>query len=85
MSSEKWDDTRRQTSSGKESAARPAGMTAGDDRVDLLEHPLVARHEAIVAVPTLVRLAPTPVRTIIGDLSDRYEVLDSLQIRFRYP
>ncbi len=83
MSSEKWDDTRRQTSSGKESAARPVGMTAGDDRVDL--HPLVARHEAIVAVPTLVRLAPTPVRTIIGDLSDRYEVLDSLQIRFRYP
>lgn len=49
--------------------------------VDLLEHPLLARDDEIVAVPTLVRLAPRPVRQIIGDLSDTDEVLDTLQIR----
>jgi len=49
--------------------------------VDLLEHPLLARDDEIVAVPTLVRLAPRPVRQIIGDLSETDEVLDTLQIR----
>jgi circadian clock protein KaiB len=49
--------------------------------VDLLEYPLLAGKEEIVAVPTLVRLAPQPVRRIIGDLSDTDEVLVGLQIR----
>ena len=53
--------------------------------VDLLEHPLLARDEEIVAVPTLVRLAPTPVRRIIGDLSNTDEVLSGLQIRVKNP
>jgi circadian clock protein KaiB len=49
--------------------------------VDLLEHPILARDEEIVAVPMLVRLAPTPIRKIIGDLSDADAVLIGLQIR----
>lgn len=49
--------------------------------VDLLEHPILARDEEIVAVPMLVRLAPTPIRKIIGDLSDTDAVLIGLQIR----
>lgn len=48
--------------------------------VDLLEHPLVARHDEIVAVPTLVRLAPTPIVKIIGDLSNTQEVVESLRL-----
>lgn len=52
--------------------------------VNLLEHPLLARDEEIVAVPTLVRLAPTPVRRIIGDLSDTDDVLSGLQIRAKH-
>ena len=53
--------------------------------VDLLEHPSLARDEEIVAVPTLVRLEPTPIRKIIGDLSDTDEVLLGLQIRPKHP
>ena len=49
--------------------------------VDLLENPELARGEGIIAVPTLVRRAPLPVRTIIGDLSDTDRVLGGLQIR----
>lgn len=49
--------------------------------VDLLEHPLLAHDEEIVAVPTLVRLSPGPVRKVIGDLTNIDEVLMRLQIR----
>jgi circadian clock protein KaiB len=49
--------------------------------VDLLEHPLMAHDEEIVAIPTLERRAPRPVRRIIGDLSNTDEVLAGLQIR----
>ena len=43
--------------------------------IDLLENPKLARHDQIVAIPTLVRKMPTPMRKIIGDLSDRQRVL----------
>jgi circadian clock protein KaiB len=43
--------------------------------VDLLENPKLARGDQIVAIPTLVRKLPTPMRKIIGDLSDRERVL----------
>lgn len=43
--------------------------------VDLLENPKLARKDQIVAIPTLVRKLPTPMRKIIGDLSDRQKVL----------
>src|ERR1700688_5060122 len=38
--------------------------------IDLLERPQLARADEIVAIPTLVRKHPQPVRKIIGDLSD---------------
>ena len=43
--------------------------------VDLLEDPKLARSDQIVAIPTLVRKLPTPMRKIIGDLSNREKVL----------
>jgi circadian clock protein KaiB len=49
--------------------------------VDLLENPEPARGQGIIAVPTLVRRVPLPVRTIIGDLSDTDRVLVGLQLR----
>ncbi len=49
--------------------------------IDLLENPSLARGDEIVAVPTLVRRLPRPIRTIIGDLSDTDEVLVGLQLR----
>ena len=49
--------------------------------IDLLEHPQLARGDEIVAVPTLVRSLPEPMRRIIGDLSDTEKVLVGLQLR----
>lgn len=51
--------------------------------VDLLETPKLARGDQIVAVPTLVRKLPPPVKKIIGDLSDTERVLVGLDIRER--
>jgi circadian clock protein KaiB len=49
--------------------------------VDLLERPALARGDQIVAVPTLVRRLPTPVKKIIGDLSNTERVLVGLDLR----
>lgn len=49
--------------------------------VDLAENPERARSDQIVAIPTLVRKLPEPIRRIIGDLSNTERVLVSLQIR----
>jgi len=49
--------------------------------VDLLEHPARARRDQIVAIPTLVRHAPPPLRRLVGDLSDRGRVLEGLELR----
>jgi circadian clock protein KaiB len=51
--------------------------------IDILKKPLVARGDQIIAVPTLVRNLPTPIRRIIGDLSDTERVLVGLDIRSR--
>ena len=51
------------------------------DIIDLLETPELARAAEIIAVPTLVRRLPLPIRTIIGDLSDTDRVLVGLQLR----
>ena len=48
--------------------------------VDLLENPQLARSDQIIAVPTLVRKLPEPLRRIIGDLSDTEKVLVGLQL-----
>ena len=49
--------------------------------IDLLANPRLAREDQIVAIPTLVRKLPDPVRKIIGDLSDRERTLVGLQLR----
>jgi len=51
--------------------------------IDLLENPRLAAGDEIVAVPTLVRKLPTPVRKIIGNLSNTERVLVGLQLRPR--
>lgn len=48
--------------------------------IDLLKNPQLARDEQILAVPTLVRKLPLPVRKIIGDLSNRERVLVGLDL-----
>jgi circadian clock protein KaiB len=48
--------------------------------VDLLENPKLARGDQILAIPTLVRKLPEPVRKIIGDLSNTERVLIGLDL-----
>ena len=51
--------------------------------IDLKKQPHLAREHAIVAIPTLVRQLPVPIRKIIGDLSDTQKVLVNLDVRGR--
>lgn len=51
--------------------------------IDLLVNPQLAADDQIVAIPTLVRTLPEPLRKIIGDLSDTERVLVGLQLRPR--
>ncbi len=53
--------------------------------IDLLENPTLARGDQIIAVPTLVRKLPPPLKKIIGDLSNTDRVLVGLDIRERMP
>jgi circadian clock protein KaiB len=46
--------------------------------IDLLKYPRIAREEQILAIPTLVRKLPLPVKNIIGDLSNTEGVLMGL-------
>jgi circadian clock protein KaiB len=48
--------------------------------IDLIKNPALARDHQIVAIPTLVRRLPVPIRKIIGDLSDTERVVVGLQI-----
>jgi circadian clock protein KaiB len=48
--------------------------------VDLLENPTLSRGDQILAIPTLVRKLPAPVRRIIGDLSNTERVLIGLDL-----
>ena len=59
-----------------------------DDRysieiIDVAADPKAARRDEIVAIPTLVRKLPVPVRKIIGDLSNADRVLVSFDLRTR--
>src|SRR5262249_49455299 len=49
--------------------------------VDLLVHPQLARGDQIIAIPTLVRKLPQPIRKVIGDLSNVERTLVGLQLR----
>jgi circadian clock protein KaiB len=49
--------------------------------IDLLQHPQLAAGDQILAIPTLVRKVPVPVRKIIGDLSNEEKVIVGLDLR----
>lgn len=49
--------------------------------VDLLKNPSLAKDHQILAIPTLVRSLPVPIRKIIGDLSNTARVLLGLEVR----
>jgi circadian clock protein KaiB len=49
--------------------------------IDLFENPQLARGDQIIAVPTLVRRLPTPIKKIIGDLSNTERVLVGLDLK----
>ena len=49
--------------------------------IDLMKNPRLAKDDQIVAIPTLVRKLPEPLRRLVGDLSDTERTLVGLQIR----
>jgi len=49
--------------------------------IDLVKQPHLARGDQILAVPTVIRRLPRPVRTIVGNLSDTARVLVGLDLR----
>jgi circadian clock protein KaiB len=51
--------------------------------IDLLQNPRLAKDHQIIAIPTLVRKLPDPIRKIIGDLSDVDRTLVGLDLRPR--
>lgn len=53
--------------------------------IDLIEHPQLAAGDQIVAIPTLVRKLPQPLRKIVGDLRDTERTLVGLQLRPAHP
>jgi len=53
--------------------------------VDLVKHPQLAAGDQIVAIPTLVRKLPQPLRKIVGDLRDAERALVGLQFRAASP
>ena len=51
--------------------------------IDIYQHANLARDEQIVAVPTLIKRLPIPLRRLIGDLSNLKEVLFGLDLKMR--
>ncbi|HEY7168701.1 MAG TPA: circadian clock KaiB family protein [Candidatus Binatia bacterium] len=51
--------------------------------IDLVRNPHLARKDQILAIPTLVRSLPTPIKKIIGDLSNTERVLAGLDVHRR--
>jgi len=51
--------------------------------IDLVRNPQLARKDQILAIPTLVRNLPPPIKKIIGDLSNTEKVLLGLEVRPR--
>ena len=49
--------------------------------IDLLKKPELAQQDQVLAIPTLVRNLPVPIRKIIGDLSDTHRVLVGLELQ----
>ncbi|MDD8025844.1 MAG: circadian clock protein KaiB [Acidobacteriota bacterium] len=53
------------------------------DVIDLYQQPQLAQGDQIVAVPTLIKKLPPPLRRIIGDMSDTERVLVGLDLRIK--
>ncbi len=53
--------------------------------IDLLKNPRLAKEDEIVALPTLVRRMPEPMRRVIGDLSNLEKALDRFELRMNKP
>jgi circadian clock protein KaiB len=51
--------------------------------IDLMDNPRLARQHQIVAIPTLIRELPSPIKRIIGDLSNTERVLVGLDVQPR--
>jgi circadian clock protein KaiB len=49
--------------------------------IDVFQQPDLARHEGLVALPTLIKRLPLPLRRLIGDLSDQESVLLGLDLK----
>ena len=49
--------------------------------IDILKKPLLGEGDEIIAIPTLVRKLPFPIRNVIGDLSDTEKTLVGLQLK----
>ena len=49
--------------------------------IDLLKHPKLAKGDQILAIPTVVRMLPIPMRTVIGNLFDIDNVLVGLDLK----
>jgi len=49
--------------------------------IDIYQQPVLAQGDQIIAVPTLLKKLPLPLRRLIGDLSDRERVLIGLDLR----
>jgi len=49
--------------------------------IDIYQQPMLAKGEQIIAAPTLIKKLPTPLRRIVGDLSNKERVLLGLDIR----
>ncbi|MEA3641455.1 MAG: circadian clock KaiB family protein [Lamprobacter sp.] len=51
--------------------------------VDIYERPSLAKHDQILAAPTLIKRLPLPLRRLIGDMADEHRVLVGLDLRAR--
>jgi len=49
--------------------------------IDLIDNAQLAREDQVIAIPTLVRKQPLPMRKVIGDLSDTERLLAALELR----
>ncbi|WP_254244146.1 circadian clock KaiB family protein [Hymenobacter sp. BRD128] len=49
--------------------------------IDLMQHPQLAEGDQILAIPTVVRKVPEPIRKVIGDLSNEERVIVGLDLR----
>jgi circadian clock protein KaiB len=49
--------------------------------IDLYQHPVLAKDEQIIAVPTLIKKLPLPLRKIIGNMADKEKILVGLDLR----